>query len=578
VLWSHVTIWKIGLAETSKAEAGPVYPRMRNPRHMRKAWPSLVLVVCLLIFVGRSGASLTQECATWDETGYFGLGKYLLQNQRWDIPGAILHPPLSYYLQSIPLLFVDTDPSLWKYPGPRTEPVPALQRGQLLLSSPANQGDRLLTQARVIMVCVAVLLGCIVYSWSYSLYGKWSAMLAAVLYTFCPNILANAHLITPDIAVTTFSFVAVHFLWSSLRGNRRRDAILGGVCLGLALLSKFTAALLLPTCLALMALWWITGRKLDLWGCLLFITIGIAVLWLGYGMDLWPYFSGIGFQRAHGAHGHPSFLMGEYSRSGWWYYPSVAFVLKTPIAAIVLLAISLVRLTSRARSGAWIDEAFLLIPAAVVFTFFSVNHQSIGLRYVLPIYPFLFVLASEAGRAVTSKSVWIIGVIAVLVAWYLGASYTIQPHYLAYFNELVGGPSNGYRYLVDSNLDWGQDLKGLKRYMEEHAISKISLSYFGTDSPKRYGISYSWLPSVYLEDPNPEQHEPAPGGWVAISATNLQGVYFSDKNLFAPMRNRTPEAKIGYSIFVYHLGDQEATALFANTPLTQPRAQGSRAR
>jgi 4-amino-4-deoxy-L-arabinose transferase-like glycosyltransferase len=573
-----VNIWKIGLARPRKAEASPPRLETQRPARPRRTWPFVVLVACLLIFMTRSLASLTQECATWDETSYFGLGKYLLQHQRWDIPGAIIHPPLSYYLHSIPLLFVDTDPGLWKYPGPRSEPVPPLQRGRLLLSSPANQGDRLLTQARAMMVFVAVLLGYFVYSWSYSLYGKWCAVLAAVLYTFCPNILANAHLITPDIAVTTFSFVTVYFLWSFLKENRRRDAIVGGVCLGLTLLSKFTGALLPPICLGLMALWWTRGQKLDLWGCLLFMAIGILVLWLGYGMDLWPYFSGIGFQRAHAAHGHPSFFMGEYSKSGWWYYPSVAFVLKTPLAAIVLLAISLVRLVRRARSGVWIDEAFLLIPVLVVFAFFSVNHQSIGLRYILPIYPFLFVLASESARAVASDRVWVIGLRAVLVAWYLGASFSIQPHYLAYFNELVGGASNGYKYLVDSNLDWGQDLKGLKRYMEEHGISKISLSYFGTDSPERYGISYSWLPSVYLDDPNPEGHEPAPGGWVAISATNLQGVYFSDKNLFASMRTRIPDAKIGYSIFVYHLNEQDATALFANIPLTRLPAQGSRAR
>jgi len=530
------------------------------------ARPFLVLVVCLLIFVGRSATSLTQECATADETVLFGLGKYLLQNQRWDVPGAILHPPLSFYLHSIPLLFADTDPGLWKYAAPRTDPVPALQRGQLLLSSPANQGDRLLTRSRLMMVSIAVLLGYLVYSWSFSLYGKWSAMLAAVLYTFCPNILANARLITPDISVTTFFFATAYFLWKFLRMNRGRDAIVGGVCLGLALLSKFTGALLVPTCLGLMVLWWKTGRKIDLRGCLLFMVIGIVVLWLGYGMDLWPYFSGIAFQRIHAGHGHYSFLMGKYSTSGWWYYFIVAFALKTPIASIVLLVMSVARLIRRAHNGAWIDGAFLIVPAAVVFAFFSVNHQSIGLRYVLPMYPFLFVLASEAARLVGSISIWSNGLIAALVVWYVGASSSIHPHYLAYFNELAGGPSNGYKYLVDSNLDWGQDLKGLRRYMDQHAIRKISLSYFGTDSPRRYGIAYSWLPSAYLENANPEEHGPAPGGWVAISATNLQGVYFNNKNLFASLRNRIPEATIGYSIFVYHLNDREATTLLQTPP------------
>jgi len=528
---------------------------IQRPGETRAVLPFLVLVVCLLIFLIRSFTSLTQESATWDETRLFGVGKYLLQTQRWDVPSAILHPPLSYYLHSIPLLFVDTDPDLWKTSGPGA----AIERGRLLLSSPANQGDRLLTQARLMMVSVAVLLGCFVYAWSYSLYGQWGAMLAVVLYTFCPNILANACLITPDIVVTTFFFISVYFLWRFLARNRRRDAIFGGVCLGLALLSKFTGALLLPTCMGLMALGWAMNKKIDLVGCLLFVAIGILVLWLGYSMDLRPYFAGIQYQDTHASEGHSAFLMGEYSRSGWWYYFIVAFMLKTPIAAIVLMALSLVSLMGRARNGDWLEEAFLLIPAAVVFAFFSVNHQSIGLRYVLPIYPFLFVLASETARALASKNRWTVGLLGGLVAWYLGASCWIHPYYLAYFNEFVGGPRNGYKYLVDSNLDWGQDLKGLGRYMERHAISKISLSYFGTDSPKRYGIAYTWLPSFVLEDPTPGRFELAPGGWLAVSATNLQGVYLDDKDFFAPLKNRIPEATIGYSIFVYHLDDQQAT-------------------
>jgi hypothetical protein len=204
--------------------------------------------------------------------------------------------------------------------------------------------------------------------------------------------------------------------------------------------------------------------------------------------------------------------------------------------------------------GEWINEAFLLLPAAVIFCFFSLNNHEIGLRYILPIYPFLFVFAGKAAQLFLSSKM-LIGLYIAAITWYLGSSYFIHPHYLAYFNELVGGPNNGYKYLVDSNLDWGQDLKGLKEYMEKHAISRINLSYFGSDSPERYGIAYNWLPSFYLRDPNPEKHESILKGWVAISATNLQGVYFDDRNIFAWLRSRKPVAKIGYSIFIYSMDD-----------------------
>ena len=148
---------------------------------------------------------------------------------------------------------------------------------------------------------------------------------------------------------------------------------------------------------------------------------------------------------------------------------------------------------------------------------------------------------------------------AALCAWYVGASWTIHPHYLAYFNEIAGGPSRGYRCLVDSNLDWGQDLKRLERFMEENDIPRIRLSYFGSDSPQRYGIAYDWLPSVVLVDPSPERRKPIlRQGWFAISATNLQGVYFENKNMFAWLRERQPVARLGYSMFIYHLDGEDA--------------------
>jgi hypothetical protein len=204
--------------------------------------------------------------------------------------------------------------------------------------------------------------------------------------------------------------------------------------------------------------------------------------------------------------------------------------------------------------GMWINEMFLLIPAATIFCFFSLNHKAIGLRYILPVYPFLFVFASRAAQSFLSNKM-LTGLSVALIGWYVGASCYIHPHYLAYFNELAGGPDNGYKYLVDSNLDWGQDLKGLKSYMQKHGIARINLSYFGTDSPARYGISYDWLPSYGLPNPDPEKHKFVPKGWVAISATSLQGVYLGDSDIYAWFRERKPVAKIGYSIFIYKMDD-----------------------
>jgi hypothetical protein len=193
---------------------------------------------------------------------------------------------------------------------------------------------------------------------------------------------------------------------------------------------------------------------------------------------------------------------------------------------------------------------FLLVPVVVILGFFSLSNQAIGLRYVLPIYPFLFVFAGGAVPWLSSSKA-LIGLTIGLLAWSVAAAGYVYPHFLAYFNEAVGGPSQGYRYLVDSNLDWGQDLKGLKRFMDERDISRIHLSYFGSDTPARYGIAYDWLPSYLLDNPTPGKFDPSPKGWVAVSATTLQGVHLSNKDLFAWFRQREPVAKIGYSIFIY---------------------------
>jgi 4-amino-4-deoxy-L-arabinose transferase-like glycosyltransferase len=514
-----------------------------------KFWSVGVALLCLGLFTIKAVTSLVQESATWDETHYFAVGKFILQNHRWDVPGAAQHPPLSYYINSIPLLLFPGDPSVWKGHGMHD----ALVRGQALLSSPANQGDLLLDLSRLMMVLTGVLLGWFVYVWSFSLYGEASSILAIVLYSFCPNILAHARLITPDITVATFSFLTFYYLWRFLRNESTVDAVIGGLCLGLALLSKFTGLLLVPICLGLMFLWRAKERKLNLRNCLVFAAIAAVVLCMGYGMQPRLCYAGILQQHDSAREEIRHFLMGRYS-NGWWYYYIVAFVIKTPVTALLFLAMAVVLFASNIPKGRWLDEVFLLLPALAVFCFFSVNNVQIGLRYILPVYPFLFVFASRAARIFVFHKIRM-GLYIAAIGWYIAASCFIHPHYLAYFNELVGGPDNGWKYLVDSNLDWGQDLKGLKRFMDEHGISRISLSYFGTDSPARYGIVYDWLPSFVLTNPTPGHHAPMLQRWVAISATCLQGTYFPNQDLFADFRKRTPAAKIGYSIFIYKLDD-----------------------
>jgi hypothetical protein len=142
---------------------------------------------------------------------------------------------------------------------------------------------------------------------------------------------------------------------------------------------------------------------------------------------------------------------------------------------------------------------------------------------------------------------------ALLLAWYAYESLSIYPHYLAYFNQMIGGPRNGHLYLVDSNLDWGQDLKGLKEYMVREGVSRVKLSYFGTADPGQYGIDYDALPSFLVPEAWEGSLSLKKGDVLAVSATNLYPLYVDLGPLAAYLLNSAPKDRIGYSIFIYEL-------------------------
>jgi hypothetical protein len=263
----------------------------------------------------------------------------------------------------------------------------------------------------------------------------------------------------------------------------------------------------------------------------------------------------------------PAFLLGQYSNTGFWSYFFYAFLLKTPLPALVLILTALVLSLRRFAERRW-PVIFLLGPAGLYFLVATVSHLNIGLRHLLPIYPFLYVLAGglvlelDRWRRTTRMVILLITVGAIAVSSRIvffpanGSKWqTVSPHYLAYFNELAGGPANGFKELVDSNLDWGQDLKNLKLWLVAHDIKEpIYLCYFGMADPRYYQIAYYNMPEGYFFEPKLGFEWLRPGGLFAISATNLQGVYASPAYRLALKqilkRCRLVDV-IGYSIFVY---------------------------
>jgi hypothetical protein len=224
-------------------------------------------------------------------------------------------------------------------------------------------------------------------------------------------------------------------------------------------------------------------------------------------------------------------------------------LVKTPIPLLVLLGIGLLGLLLRLRDS--ISRAILLyvgLPALIFLAAVTLSSLNVGYRYLLPALPLLHILAAAlTPLALGLRRFFAKVAFFVLLGWYGVGTLLIAPHFLAYFNGLVG-PENGYKVLADSNLDWGQDLPALATYL---AGRQVNLSYFGQADPAYYGIRYTPLPG--WPPPGPTQFapaDPAPGLY-AISASNLVGVQLADPNTFAYFRNLTPTEVINYSIFIY---------------------------
>jgi len=240
----------------------------------------------------------------------------------------------------------------------------------------------------------------------------------------------------------------------------------------------------------------------------------------------------------------PAFLNGEYRDTGWWSYFPYALLVKTPVTLLCMALAGLVLCVRRT------DWAHLVLTPGLFLAVAMAGPIQIGLRHVLVVYPFMLLLAGAAAAALVAhvRSRWLVAIV-VLAAVELASA---GPHYLAFGNLFVGGPARLHEHLLDSNLDWGQDLKALGNFMRERAIERVNLCYFGTADPEYYGIHCTHLPGApfFAES---EARLPELPGFVAVSATHLHGAQFipSWRGFYAPLLARQPEAVLGHSIYVY---------------------------
>ena len=516
--------------------------------------PRLVPVAAVLLMIG----SAAKMSLTVDEAHYIGLGKYLVETGDWGLKGAWLHPPLSFYANSA-LLFPRSVPdSVWN--------VPAQDgRGRALCRT--MRGNRMLLVTRLPGILLAAALFLLVFREARRAFGPAGGGAALLLAAFEPNLLAHGSLATPDLPL------AATFLWAVFRFRRAvveggaRNVLLAGVALALALLSKYTAVLLVAILPATALGAGHTRRLVP--RTLAVLAIALAVLHAGYvpfylhgarsgpslrdGILPGPYREGIDYQSRANA-GHLAFFRGEISREGWRAYYPVALLAKTPIPLLLLAAAGAVGLARRKRRA---TASWLLVPPLLFLLFFVVeSHIDIGVRYVLPVYPFLALLGGSAASRVTGRCG--AAVVGALLLWHVAGAAVAYPHFLSYFNEAVGGPEGGAAILSDSNIDWGQDLPGLGDFLERHGYEGCYLAYFGNGDPERWGIRFRYAPGwLYLPPrrlydagllfhPDPEL--------VAISRFVMQGVRFPNPKPYRWLERYPRVATIGHSILVYDIG------------------------
>jgi len=538
-----------------------------------RRWIIPLRIALLFVFFAQAMTSMVVKSPTVDEQAHLTRGYLYLE--LGSVPFKIGHPIFASALNALPVwtffdLPLPSDPALWQ----------DNRWGEFadqFIWRTCEDMDTIFFLGRIVTVALGLLFAVYVCRWASQLWGELGGLFALGLFVFDPTIIAHSRLITDDIAVSFFYFVATYSLWRYLENGKKRSLVATGITFGLAQGCKFSAFMLVPVLFGIILLWVLlhdrysigvpqslTKRASDL---LLIFAIGGLTIWAIYGFEFrllagssipipaTSYFEdAIWEMRYFGKTGYV-YLNDTISTEGWWYYFIFAFLLKTSLPALIMVAAAVFTLWRPAfPARTWL----LLLPA----TFYAIStliiRLNIGYRFFIPVLPYLYVFAAGVPWLLKRHGTILV---AVILVWSAVIAGKIHPDYLAYFNIFAGGPNNGYRFLVDSNIDWGQDLPALRRIIGDQDLDTVKLSYFGTAHPSCYDIDFEPLPTW---SPAPEQGNPAtrtytpfapPPGVYAISATNLQGVVLKPENwdTFKWFRSQEPFAKAGYSIFLYRV-------------------------
>lgn len=568
-------------------------------------------VVVLLLLAVHSSLGLHAafyNSVTNDEFWHIPTGLWNLKTGRFHYEN--LNPPLLRMLSAAPLVLSGAET------GDVDEDADKESRADAFVAANRQRYSELVSLARLVPILISAITGWILASWALELFGKGAAVLAAATWALSPNIIAHSSLVTTDVAAAAAMLLVVRLAWQFAERPTWRSAIMPGLALGAAQLIKFTCLIAVPLSVAV---WMIrrwrnpevspTGFRTTAAGWAVAFTLCLAVINAGYlfrgtgrSLDsyqftsqsmqniagllaplsfvpvLFPedYIEGIDHQRQIMEGAHPSYLDGQMKFDGgfrdyyfkaWWY--------KTPHATQFLCLLGVICCFWPWRHKRQFRlQLVLLLPIILLLLVASNSSMQLGLRYLIPVFPFVFLFASQVG-SVGGRAFGIPQLTALLLAVGLGLSLRFHPHHLAYFNEYSGGPEEGHHHLLDSNIDWGQGLMALKKYMQEHQLEKVGLAYFGAVNPADLGISFVTAPQS--QPPTVLWPHPEPGVY-AISVNFLMGrpgmvrdpdgtTRMSGPHQFGYFRFFEADTKVAGSFFIYDLSAED----IARMPVDQQR-------
>lgn len=565
-------------------------------------------VVLLVLILGiQLILTVRQESQTWDEADHIFAG--YLSWQRADFGLNPEHPPLVKLLATVPLL-----PMSLKVPELQNRffKEEAFLDGKDFLYR--NDPDAILFRTRMAAGTLTLLLAVLVFVATKEMFGTGAAFVALTLLAFEPNLLAHGAYVTTDAGISCFMFATIYAFYRYVKAPSWWRLLLVGLSAGLALATKHSGIFLFPV-LFLLATCEVVRQRLAtrkndeavsektaarsgqrvlrLAASLVAITVvALAVLWAFYGFRYqarpagWqlnpPLAEYVGGLKPHEAwtistlarwrvlpesylygladvrltaNFYTSYLLGKIYPHGVWFYFPVAFLIKSTLSFLALFLLAIVALVTR-RLNRWREVLFLTIPPAFYLMVSMLAGMNIGVRHILPLYIFIAVLVGGgAWTFIGQNRKWAYAVAALLV-FHIVSSALVFPHYIAYANELWGGPSNTHRLLSDSNADWGEQLKWAKQYLDERGVKDCWFVYFaeGVAEPSYYGIPCKPLPTADSLWLNEKMEVPASiDGPVLISASDLSGYEFGPGQLnpYEQFKQLKPTAVIGRGIFVF---------------------------